>query len=404
MKSVRLNEQRWLALLSGLAILVRLVYVLATRKTELSWGDEFVYDQLARNVLEHGCYCFVVGQPSLWRPPLYPLILAGLYALFGYNYMAVLVVQAVVGGLAVPLTVLVGEQMSGSRQAGWLAGLMLALHPVFIFTTGLLYSETLYMPLLLAFAYGCIRLIHVRGAAIALAFGVGVLLGLSVLMRPNLILFPAGLLLWSWAAFRSLHRAVWVTASITLGMALTILPWSIRNFAVTGELVTVSANAGLNLLQGNHPNADGGALDIKYLDPWPELSEKERDDVYWQQGMEWIRDNPDKFFRLVPLKLYKFFSPLETSNRGQVLKQAAPLILAAFALFYLIALTGMMIAAKHWRMWLLAYLLIAYPALLAAVFYGGTRYGLVTQPFLALFAAEAVVTLVPHLRVFKSRV
>lgn len=393
------NEKTWLGMLVGFAILVRLGYVLAVGKETLTWGDELSYDQLAKNILEHSCYCFSVGRPTVFRAPLYPAILALIYAVVGYSYMAVLFIQALAGGLSALVLALVGKQMSGSLWVGLLASVMFTLNPLLVFATGLLYSETLYLLLLLGIVHLWLKLMSAPTNWVVIALGSGLLLGLSLLMKPNLVLFLAWLLVWGWIVFRSLSRAIVIVACIVLAMLVVVLPWSLRNFLVTDDFVLVSATAGLNLLQGNNSQVSGSGLDMELIDPLPHLSETERDAVYWQQGIEWIRTHPTDFARLVPLKLYKFFSPLETANRGRFVTSIAPLLLAAYALYYLLATVGMIKTARLWKSWLLAYMLIAYPVLLAVVFYGATRFGLVVQPFLKLFAAEAVVVLILRIQV-----
>lgn len=373
-----------------MALFIRVGYVLAIGKDTLTWGDELAYDQLAQNMLEHGCFCFTAGQPSVLRAPLYPWILAFSYYLFGRHYIAILLIQAVAGACCAPLLALIGKQITGSIWTGLLAAVMFILNPVLIFSTGLLYSETLYLLLLLAATYLWLKLGAVPQRWRVTAAASGVLFGWSLLMKPNLLLFPIWLLVWAWIVFRNIRRAVGLVACITLAAALVVLPWSIRNYAVTAALIPVSANTGLNLLQGNNDQVNGGALDVRYIDPLPQLSETARDDMYKQWAVEWIRGHPASFIRLIPLKLYKFFSPLETSNRGAFVTWASPFAFMGYGLFYLIAIIGMLQAWSRWRNWSLVGMLILYPTLMAIAFYGGTRYGLAVQPFLMLFAAEAV--------------
>ena len=66
----------------------------------------------------------------------------------------------------------------------------------------------------------------------------------------------------------------------------------------------------------------------------------------------------------------------------------------AWGIFLGVALWGAFRTVRRSREWGLVYLLILYPAGLAAVFYGGTRYGSVTYPYLSLLAADPIVWLV----------
>jgi len=405
---IRLNDAAWLALLVGLALALRLGYALIDGKATLAWGDEFTYDQLATNLLAHGCYCFIPGEPSVLRAPLYPAFMAVVYAMLGHSYLAVVILQAIAGALGAALLALIGMRITGSRLAGWLAGLMFAVNPLLIFTSNLLYPETIYLLLLFALLYLWLRLAASPretppGMWIVMSVASGVLLGLSNLTKPNLTLFPIWLAAWGWIAFRDVRRALVTAVVVGAAMLVAMLPWSLRNLSATGHFILASANSGMNLLQGNNPEVSGGALDVKNLDPLPGLTEAERDAAYWQMGMQWITSHPGDFIRLIPHKLYKFFSPLETSNRGTLASSLGGPLVAGFSAHYLLAIAGVVLTAKQWREWTLPYMLIVYPMLLTIVFYGGTRYGLVVQPFLMLFASVALAKIIQHVWPFAQK-
>jgi 4-amino-4-deoxy-L-arabinose transferase-like glycosyltransferase len=270
-----------------------------------------------------------------------------------------------------------------------------------------LYSETLYLFLLLLFTYSCLRMVEGAGHRWAVAGGVS--LGLSVLMKPNLLLFPLLLGCWLWYTLRDLRQALKLGAIVASMMAVTVLPWVWRNYRVSGAFVPVSANGGLNLWQGNHPQADGAAYPLDQVDPLPGYTEAKRDSIYRQWAIEQIRSDPLHTLSLLPRKFFKFFAPLETSNRGRISSRFGPLIDVAWAIFLGLVLWGDYRVAHrsarpalsgieeatthHYRKWWLVYLLILYPLLLALVFYGGTRYGMVTHPYLFLLAAEPIAWL-----------
>ncbi len=394
------SERTWLILLIVLAIIVRLGYVLVVGKDELTWGDEFTYNGLATNLLNYGCFCFVPGESTMWRAPLYPVILALIYSVFGANhFMVVLALQALSGGLTALLLALIGKQISGSIWVGLLAGVGFALNPLLIFAAGLIYSEAFYLPILLAAVYLWMTLTSWPSRWAAIAIGSGVLLGLSVLMKPNLMFFPIWLIVWGWAAFRSLRRGVLVAAVVGLAMLTVLAPWFVRNYAVSGRFsFSLSLSSAMAFYQGNNPMSEGGGIDeVVYVETIPELQglgELEKADTLYQWGFDWIRENPEGFLRLVPLKIYRFFSPLETSVQGRAVTPIDPLIYGAFAVYYALGIIGAIQSLPKWRNWVLAYMLILYPVLLTVVFYGGTRYGLVAQPFVKLFVALALVNIV----------
>jgi 4-amino-4-deoxy-L-arabinose transferase-like glycosyltransferase len=383
-------SQWWWLWVPALGIGLRLVYVLLAGKPELSWGDEVTYNLLAENLVAGHGYCFVPGHPSLLRAPLYPFLLAGLYALFGHHYIVVLGVQALIGGLSAFLVVMLGQRLFGEVASPIVAGCLFACHPLLIFATGLLYSETLYLFLLLLFTFSCLKMAEGAGRK-RWAVAAGILLGTTVLMKPNLLLLPLALILWLWLVLRGFRRALLLGGLATLAMAVVVLPWTLRNYRVSGTLIPVSANAGLNLWQGNHPEANGAAYPLNQVDPLEGYSEVERDRTYRQWALQQIRSDPGHSFRLIPRKMGKFFAPLETSNRGRIPLRLGFVVNWGWVAFLGIAAWGFLRTLSRSREWVLIYLLILYPIGLAVVFYGATRYGMVIYPYLFLLAADPLV-------------
>jgi len=387
----------WWLWVPGLGIGLRLAYVLLTGKPELSWGDEVTYDLLARNLAAGYGYCFVPGQPSLLRAPLYPLLMAGLYALFGHHYAVVLGMQVLVGGLSALVLVVLGRRLFGEMASPIVAGCLFACHPLLIFTTGLLYSETLYLFLLLLFTYACLRMAEDGGRTGWAILG-GFLLGFSVLMRPNLLLLPVAMVFWLWFVLRDFRRALLLGGLVTVVLVAVILPWTIRNYQVSGTFVPVAANTGLNLWQGNHPDAEGAAYPLDQVDPLEGYTEVERDQIYRQWALQRIRSDPKRFFALIPRKTAKLFAALETSNRGRIPLRLGFLVDWGWTAFLGVAAWGFVRTVKRSREWGLIYLLILYPVGLTAVFYGGTRYGMVVYPYLFLLASDPLMWVARRLR------
>jgi 4-amino-4-deoxy-L-arabinose transferase-like glycosyltransferase len=383
-----------------LALGLRLVYVLVIGKESLSWGDEFSYDSLASRLATGQGFVLAGGNPTLLRAPLYPMLLAGAYVLFGHNYMVVVLLQAVIGGLTAPLLVILGRQLVKSEGMAIVAGFMFACHPLLIFAAGLLYSETVYLFILMIFTLMCLRMVR-GGGHMGWALSCGVILGLSVLMKPNMLLFPLALFTWLWYSLKRLDRACLLSAGVVLAMTVVILPWTWRNYTVSGAIVLVSANGGLNLWQGNHPEATGAAYPLDQVDPLPGCSEVERDAVYRSWALDAIRSDPGRILALLPRKAVKFFAPLETSNRGRVFLTLAPVITAGWVTFLLISFVGLLMTVGRSTDWDLVYLLILYPLLVVLVFYGATRYGMVVYPYLFLLASVPLGKIVKRLGILQ---
>jgi 4-amino-4-deoxy-L-arabinose transferase-like glycosyltransferase len=100
-----------------LALSVRLAFIF-TMQNGFYFGDSVKYSAAAMNLLANGEF----GE-KYTRSPVYPVFLAGIYALFGEKILAVRIVESVLGaGLAVLIAVLAAR--IGGAQVGALAGLL----------------------------------------------------------------------------------------------------------------------------------------------------------------------------------------------------------------------------------------------------------------------------------------
>src|SRR4051812_469524 len=76
---------RHLPLLSifTLAFLIRLIYNVTIAKNYKPVFDAALYDFLASNLLEQGCYCIKDHFSTISRAPFWPFIMAGIYFFTG---------------------------------------------------------------------------------------------------------------------------------------------------------------------------------------------------------------------------------------------------------------------------------------------------------------------------------
>src|SRR2546428_6139290 len=122
-----------------LALAGRLFFALPPPPPEADAAD---YLRLAQRLRSGGGYVDTAGQPTAFRPPLYPLFLA----LTGPDVRAAAVVQSVLGAANCLLAVaLASRWLTG--PAPWLAGLLLAVDPAQAAASSRLLSEALYQTL-----------------------------------------------------------------------------------------------------------------------------------------------------------------------------------------------------------------------------------------------------------------
>src|SRR6185503_18781508 len=112
----------------------------------------------AVNLVHGNGFTNAQGQSTAIVPPVYPLFLAAIYAVFGAHPVAAGLVQAVLGGVTVLLIIALSSLLLGPRE-GLLAGVLAAIYPGLFWIPRLLLSENLAIPLLLAALYAAVQLL-----------------------------------------------------------------------------------------------------------------------------------------------------------------------------------------------------------------------------------------------------
>ncbi|MGB2694399.1 MAG: glycosyltransferase family 39 protein [Dehalococcoidia bacterium] len=203
------------------------------------------------------------GEPTAYYPVGYPAALGGVFALVKHTpipdnlVLAGAYFNVFLGVATVGLVYVLGWRLF-RPTVGLVAAAWLAIFPNIVFHTAPLLTETLFnflvvaaLAVLLSANWNERRLPPVRLVSF------GVLLGLSVLVRPVSAPFlPAlgfALVLhgWGW------RRALGYVALATVAAISVIAPWTVRNIIVMHSPIVLSANFGDNLCIGHNPSAQG---------------------------------------------------------------------------------------------------------------------------------------------------
>lgn len=271
-----------------------------------------------------------------------------------HRFLAPLVALEVALGTAiVALAAALGWLLFGPR-AGLAASVLAALHPTLVAMSHYLWSENLFTALLSA---GLVALVAGwRRPGVAPALVAGVCFGLAGLTREvGLLVGGAGALWWLAAARPAERRAAALHAAL-LGavMALTILPWTLRNARELGRPVGISTVGWMGLREGNTLAADAAferdweavrAFRSRYVAIPDEL---ERMDVARREAFALIREaQPGWLPRKLVLNLGELFGPgsdllykLGQGAYGPVPDATTRLLLVASLAFGVLVFTG----------------------------------------------------------------
>ncbi len=147
------ERARWLLAVGMCALVVRLLYVVIVLRDYVPVSDAEHYHTLAAAVgdgrgMVHE-FPFGHPHPTAFRPPLYPLLLGGLYAVTGPRLGAAQALNVALGTVVVVLAALMAWRLAG-RRAAMVTGLLAAVYPPLVFNDGPPLSEPLGLLLLLA--------------------------------------------------------------------------------------------------------------------------------------------------------------------------------------------------------------------------------------------------------------
>ncbi len=403
-----------LTLILLVAVVVRLGFWFAVVGFDTTGGgDEPDYHMLATVISEGGGFVNPLGEPTAARPPLYPALLGGLYAIAGPDPDVGRAFQVALGVLIVFLVYALARRLFSTKVALLAAGLA-AVNPGLIYLSVLLMTENLYVVLLL------LLLIVMVGewknparttSRFALA---GLLAGLCSLARPTaftiaLLLSGATLVL----ARETLSSRLKKTVVFMLVTVALVAPWSVRNYVQMGDWVTFTTHGGITFYESNNmlnyevPEFRGiVVLPRRAVPNWDQLAglpEAEHDRRAWEMGLDFIREHPRHFARMAWWKFARFWrvgsgldlagaAGLDSSDGGFVARVASRVDI--FALYWIPVLPlfvlGLLTTLRHYRKLLPLYVVVATHVLLSLIFHGSLRARMPIEPIITILAAAAI--------------
>ncbi len=246
-------------LIFALAFLIRLIYVKQLSVTYFfapfkGGFDDYIFDNWAQEILK-GHW---LGNSSIYiyRMPLYTYFLSLAYFIFGHSYWIVYILQSFIGAITCVLIYFIASILF-NRTTGLIAGIISALYGIFIFYSGMLVGETLGLFLMcLSFLF---LLLFQKTARRDYLFWAGLTIGLSMLLRANIMVMVPFILLWLYMIRRK-GQPIFLFSGIFIllfAIAISVFPIMVRNYIVDKDIVPIAASGGINMYIGNAYGANG---------------------------------------------------------------------------------------------------------------------------------------------------
>ncbi|MEK6236417.1 MAG: hypothetical protein N2C14_17050 [Planctomycetales bacterium] len=394
-----------------------------SRLTErFGFPDSESYWVLAERIADGRSYQSGPSGDRIHRAPGYPLILAAWFRLWGDHppvwwaraLSVLLGTSAVAGVYALGRLIRDDDQ---KHRRGMIAGIIAALYPGAIGLGVFPLSEAPFCPLMvlqLALAVVAWKASGNRGGL--LAFAAGLVAGAAVLTRPSWLLFTPVAAMVACVARRDWDALRW-GGLMTLGLAVAMTPWWVRNARLTGGFVPTTLQVGASLYDGWNPHADGSSnmdfvpefrrelarewsesTDEKTLDEQDvqEIAarhgvrfEQELDRGMKQAAMSWALGHPARAAELMVVKFFRMWNPWPNEPRFRSLWLC---LATAGSYLPLLALTAVGAIAFRREPGVIPLMLApaVYFTLLHVVFAASLRY---RQPALLPWMAVAALTL-----------
>ena len=262
-------------------------------------GDSGGYVEAAGTIARDGSFAPLLGI----YPPAYSIFLAGTWAVLGPDFLAVAAVQHALGVVTAVATYGVAR---AALPPAWalVPALATATNGYLLILEHGIYTEALFVPLLVTAAWLATRLLGTRPpAGWRLAAATGGLVAVASLVRlvlqPFLLVLAAGMLLaGGWPP----RREAFVRVGALLGaFAVAASPWVAHNWIVHGY-VGLSNGLGVSALLPRLWEEEGTYAWANPAHPDPEVrrvtvalqEERDRGASYWQAYLRIQRDFPGR--------------------------------------------------------------------------------------------------------------
>lgn len=363
------------------AFAVRFVYLLQMRGSpffDMPIMDAEYHDQWAQMISKGED----ITEGVFFRAPLYPYFLALIYKLFGYSYFMARLIQFLIGSLSCVLVYLVGRKVF-NRRIATMAGVMASLYGVLIYFDG-----ELLLPVLEVFLDLLFVLVYLRAMekpSYKRWLFCGLLLGLSALVRPNILLVGAAFFFWIFWEFRNQTEfkfpevvsspSLFYALCLAFGAILIIFPVTLRNYVKGHDFVLIASQGGMNFYIGNNAQSDGvsailpgarstwwgsyeDAIRIAEKTIGKSLKPSEVSRFWYKEGLKFAITQPVNFLKLMLKKFILFWNGNELSNNRDFyfFARGVPLlkpliwrfiIYFPFGLIAPLALVGIILS--HWK-------------------------------------------------------
>lgn len=409
------KRYKLILLLFLVALSVELLYIKSYSVSYFISPDGLHYSNIAENFLQGkglvNTANFAQGDDGVVRAvaqtreyvvgPVYPLLLALIYGMFGFKSygMVILVLHAVLGAASAVLSYKTGELLFGKRYAWIPYGLTLG-YPLFAFWGMYVLTEVTYVFTITLFLY--LLALYSKQAEqpkLKTLLILGAAIGISNLVRPLLLLYFPVLGFWIlWIRGWRLKTALRDFGIILMITVVVMSPWWIRNGIKYHQFIAVSNYGSYEFYLGNNPlSVTDNYFYFAQPSYDPEVKARieklpipEQEKEYKQLAVSYILHHPVQFLQRTLVKEKNLFWQPVLPVEGQAYKMQGHSLDKGY-LF--LGLAGVFFSLFQLKKYGFLLLFTAYYSFIVSMItvVSGARYRLPVMPAMILFGSLALV-------------
>ena len=384
--------------------------------------DSVNYDDWARNILNGN----ILGEGAFKHSPLYPYFLSLVYFLFGASVKKAIIFQFCISIICSILIYLITSNLF-SRKTGFISAIISSIYGPSLFFEANILSTTfinlINICLIISIYISIENKKHINW------FFTGLILGLAILARPNILLIVFFLCFFVFfyqkenCSYKHILLDYFVLFFATI---IIISPSLIRNKIIIDEFLITVNTGGINFYLGNNKDATGYhenvgklglvssnqsdiARDIASFINKKELSYGETSKYWYKVAFEEIVEKPGSWLKLLSKKILLFFNYYEytTSLNYYLVYNLTPNFnifqLITFAIICPLGITGMFLSLTSMKkLWPLYGFFIVYftSNILMLV---SSEYRFAIMPIFYIFSGLTITSLFDQIYCFSWR-
>jgi 4-amino-4-deoxy-L-arabinose transferase-like glycosyltransferase len=247
--------------------------------------------------------------PTAWSMPVYPLLLAGVFKLFGIYTPAsawvILALNALFSALTCIPVYFIAARCFGPSAAAW-SGWIWALFPYAVhFAVMYVWGYCLDTLMVALVIWATLELEERSHLSLWLAYGF--LWGMATLTNPVILCLLPPMFAWiAWGHYKQLLSAGYLRmAAAMLVLTVTVAPWFVRNYTVFGRFIPFRSTFWVAFWEGNtgdtsslYPDWTNPAHNDTELRKYQTMGEVAYVTEKRKVSVDFVRDNPGLYLRL----------------------------------------------------------------------------------------------------------